>query len=178
MPLMGSFYVGNSGLQTSQNALNTTAHNITNADTKGYVRQQALIGDKEYNQISVDTSGISAKQTGLGVTYQEVRQVRTFFLIKRTERKTADLHFILQNMMQSAKWKIFSEKWTEQVLKSQLMTFGYPFRKCPRIRVHRLYRDFSCRELTHSLPMLRLFIRVYATTRIISMKRSKIQSTR
>ena len=33
MPLMGSLYIGNSGLQTSQNALNTTAHNMTNADT-------------------------------------------------------------------------------------------------------------------------------------------------
>ena len=40
MPLMGSLYIGNSGLQTSQNALNTTAHNMTNADTVGYVRQQ------------------------------------------------------------------------------------------------------------------------------------------
>ena len=40
MPLMGSLYVGTSGLQTSQNALNTTAHNMTNADTTGYVRQQ------------------------------------------------------------------------------------------------------------------------------------------
>ena len=36
MPLMGSIYVGTTGLQTSQNALNTTGHNITNADTAGY----------------------------------------------------------------------------------------------------------------------------------------------
>ena len=28
MPLMGSLYIGTSGLQTSQNALNTTAHNM------------------------------------------------------------------------------------------------------------------------------------------------------
>ena len=37
MSLFGSLYIGNSGLQTSQNALNTTAHNMTNADTRVYV---------------------------------------------------------------------------------------------------------------------------------------------
>ena len=93
MPLMGSFYVGNSGLQTSQNALNTTAHNITNADTKGYVRQQTLLGDKDYNTLSVNVSGISNKQTGLGVTYQEVRQVRDVFLDRTYREESGRLSF-------------------------------------------------------------------------------------
>ena len=93
MPLMGSFYVGNSGLQTSQNALNTTAHNITNADTKGYVRQQTLLGDKDYNTLSVNISGISNKQSGLGVTYQEVRQVRDVFLDKTYREENGRLSF-------------------------------------------------------------------------------------
>ena len=35
MPLMGAIYVGTSGLQTGQNALNTTAHNLSNMDTQG-----------------------------------------------------------------------------------------------------------------------------------------------
>ena len=90
---MGSFYVGNSGLQTSQNALNTTAHNITNADTKGYVRQQTLLGDKDYNTLSVNISGISNKQSGLGVTYQEVRQVRDVFLDKTYREENGRLSF-------------------------------------------------------------------------------------
>ena len=38
---MGSLYIGSSGLRTSQNALNTTANNLANVDTTGYVRQQA-----------------------------------------------------------------------------------------------------------------------------------------
>ena len=53
MPLMGSLYIGQSGLQTSQNALNTTAHNMSNADTVGYVRQQVLQGTRIYNTIKV-----------------------------------------------------------------------------------------------------------------------------
>ena len=61
MPLMGSLYVGTSGLQTSQNALNTTGHNITNADTVGYVRQQTMLGDRQYNTISIDATSIANK---------------------------------------------------------------------------------------------------------------------
>jgi len=32
---MGSLYIGVAGLQTSQNALNTTAHNLANIGTEG-----------------------------------------------------------------------------------------------------------------------------------------------
>lgn len=80
MPLMGSLYIGTSGLQTSQNALNTTAHNMSNVNTAGYVRQQVLLADSSYNTISVDMSTVSNKQTGLGVTYAATRQVRSYFL--------------------------------------------------------------------------------------------------
>lgn len=80
MPLMGSLYIGVSGLQTSQNALNTTAHNISNIDTAGYVRQQVSLSDRIYNTISVNKSSISNQQLGLGVTYSAVRQVRSYFL--------------------------------------------------------------------------------------------------
>lgn len=93
MPLMGSLYVGNSGLQTSQNALNTTAHNITNADTKGYVRQQTLLGDRDYNTLSIDASSIANKQTGLGVLYQQVRQVRDVFLDQTYREENGRLSF-------------------------------------------------------------------------------------
>ena len=47
MPLMGSLYIGASGLQTSQNALNTTAHNLSNVDTTGYTRQQVQQSELE-----------------------------------------------------------------------------------------------------------------------------------
>ena len=44
----GSLYVGASGLQNAQNAINTTANNLANVDTKGYVRQQVRYADKNY----------------------------------------------------------------------------------------------------------------------------------
>ena len=43
---MGSLYIGSSGLRTSQNALNTTANNLANVDTTGYVRQQVIQADR------------------------------------------------------------------------------------------------------------------------------------
>lgn len=86
MPLMGSFYVGTSGLQTSQNALNTTGHNLANIDTAYYSRQQVLQGNRVYNPAGY--SYVCAQQVGLGVSYTEVRQVRDYFL-DQTYRKEA-----------------------------------------------------------------------------------------
>lgn len=80
MPLMGSLYIGASALQASQNALNTTAHNMSNIDTTGYVRQVVSLSDNRYNTISVNASSISNQQLGLGVTYSAVTQVRNYFL--------------------------------------------------------------------------------------------------
>ncbi len=80
MSLFSDLYVGVSGLQTSQEALNVVAHNITNTDTEGYVRQQVSQGTREYNRISMSITGVAQKQTGLGVYIPEVRQVRDRFL--------------------------------------------------------------------------------------------------
>ncbi|RDU21904.1 flagellar hook-associated protein FlgK [Anaerosacchariphilus polymeriproducens] len=83
---MGSLYVGASGLRSNQNALNTTAHNLANVDTKGYTRQQVLMSDLDYNTLS--QAAISAKQVGLGVEISEVRQVRDAFLDKSHRLET------------------------------------------------------------------------------------------
>ncbi|MBQ7954137.1 MAG: flagellar hook-associated protein FlgK [Lachnospiraceae bacterium] len=88
MPLMGSLYIGASGLQTSQNVLNTVAHNMTNVDTTGYTRQQSLLGTKMYNTLSVSPKSVSNQQVGLGVTYSATRQVRDYFLDKTYRRES------------------------------------------------------------------------------------------
>ena len=88
MGLMGSLYVGTSGLQTSQNALNTTAHNMSNIDTTGYTRQQVQQGTRYYNTISKTASANAYQQIGLGVNYSNVKQIRDYFL-DRTYRREA-----------------------------------------------------------------------------------------
>lgn len=77
---MGSLYIGASGLQNSQNALNTTANNLANVDTKGYVRQQVLFSDRDY--VTFGQSGISKQQSGLGVHIGDVVHSRDLFLDK------------------------------------------------------------------------------------------------
>ena len=91
MPGFGSLYVGVSGLQTAQNALNTTAHNLANVETEGYVRQQILQGDKQYNKIGY--ASVSNMQVGLGVNLSDVRQVRDEFLDKEYRKETGRAGF-------------------------------------------------------------------------------------
>jgi len=88
MPLMGSLYIGASGLQTSQNALNTTAHNLSNMETAGYVRQQVQQGSRSYVKLSTDPKSISDRQYGLGVSYSRVKQIRDHFLDKTYRRES------------------------------------------------------------------------------------------
>lgn len=80
MGLMGSLYTGVSGLQVSQRGLNTTAHNLSNMETEGYVRQQTLQTDAFYNTIG--NNHISYLQVGRGAAAQAITQVRDNFLDK------------------------------------------------------------------------------------------------
>ena len=88
MPLMGSLYVGTSGLQISQNALNTTAHNLSNIDTVGYVRQQVQQSTKSYVTLSTNPKAVNNQQYGLGVEYARVKHIRDYFLDKAYRRES------------------------------------------------------------------------------------------
>lgn len=78
MSSFGGLYVGVSGLNVSQTALNITSHNLANVDTKGFVRQQAVITDFRY--VKLGMNHISTLQQGLGADFATVRQVRDLFL--------------------------------------------------------------------------------------------------
>lgn len=92
MSLFGSLYVGVSGLQTSNNALNTTAHNMSNLDTEGYTRQQVAQGTRTYVTISKNNV-TNWKQIGLGVNYSQTRQVRDYFLDLNYRRESGRCAF-------------------------------------------------------------------------------------
>ena len=78
----GSMYIGASGLQGAQNALNTTANNLANVGTEGYVRQQVRFIDKRYDMIKNPTKVTNAHQSGLGVSIGDVVHARDVFLDK------------------------------------------------------------------------------------------------
>ena len=57
MSLFGSLYIGDSGLRTSQHGLNTVAHNLSNLNTPGYVRQQVANSDTTYSNTGRSLAG-------------------------------------------------------------------------------------------------------------------------
>ena len=81
----GSLFVGSSGLRGAQNALNVVANNLSNIDTKGYVRQRVAFEDEPYNQFAM--ASVSYQKSGLGVQIGDVLHTRDQFLDRayRTE---------------------------------------------------------------------------------------------
>ena len=80
--LNASLYLGLSGLQAQQSALNVVGHNIANVNTPGYTRQRAIL-----------SSGLSAVEGdityGQGSTVTSVQGIRDRFLNLQISRETA-----------------------------------------------------------------------------------------
>ena len=104
MSLMGSLWTGVSGLQTSNNALNTTAPNMSNLDTTGYTRQQVAQGTRTY--VTIAKSRPNWKQYGLGVSYTLTRQERDYFLDLNYRRESGRSAFydVATNTMEEVEY--------------------------------------------------------------------------
>lgn len=72
--LFSTFNVARSGLSASQQAINVTSHNISNANTVGYTRQKAVY------KTSRPYTSINAGQVGTGVDVTAIERVRNNFL--------------------------------------------------------------------------------------------------
>ena len=66
----------------AQYALNTTANNLANVNTTGYVRQQVRFADKTYNKLKDPNKNVNMQQYGLGVSIGDVVHARDIFLDK------------------------------------------------------------------------------------------------
>ena len=162
MSLFGALYVGTSGLQSSQEALNVVAHNVTNTDTQGYVRQQVSYNTREYNSLTKDITGVSQKQTGLGVYIAEVRQVRDRFVDESYRNQygrqgfydiSSDAIEEIQEVMGELDGPIFYESmnsiWSaieelakdpdSEVCQSMLIQYAQSFVEA----AHNVYKDYS-----------------------------------
>lgn len=76
----GSLWIGASGLRTASNALNTTSNNLSNVNTKGYVREQVVFSDKNYRWVG--DASVSNQYAGLGVDIGDIVHARDVFLDK------------------------------------------------------------------------------------------------
>lgn len=82
-----SYEIARSGLTVNERGLYVTGHNISNVNTPGYVRQQAMIKNGPY-QTTYTAAGMS--QLGLGADIEQIRQIRHSFLdnVYRQENTT------------------------------------------------------------------------------------------
>ena len=87
----GSLYVGSSGLRAQQNAMNVVANNLSNIDTTGYVRQQVIFEDTDYNYFG--NAAVSDQYSGLGVSIGDVIHARDQFLDKSYRLETGRCAF-------------------------------------------------------------------------------------
>lgn len=78
MGLMQGLYTGVSGLTVAQRGLTATAHNLSNVETVGYIRQQAV---QETAQVfNKGYTAINTTQIGIGVDTAAIYQYRDTFL--------------------------------------------------------------------------------------------------
>ena len=131
---MGSLYIGSSGLRTSQNALNTTANNLANVDTTGYVRQQVIQADRHYNTFDKNAA-ISNQQSGLGVSIADVIHSRDIFLdiVQRLE----DSLFIPHATLQQMKFILIFRSWREKHSRIVSRLYILHLKSSPKIRLIR-----------------------------------------
>lgn len=133
MSLMGSLYIGASGLQTSQNALNTTAHNMSNVDTVGYTRQQVQLGTRTYKTISKSAASNAYLQTGHGVNYTQVKQVRDYFLDKAYRRESGRSAYYDTSAVAVEEIENLFQNWKEELLPVRFQICGLRYRRWQRI---------------------------------------------
>jgi flagellar hook-associated protein 1 FlgK len=77
-------------LLAQQAALDTTGHNISNANTEGYTRQTAVLGASDALQVTDGTRQSTIASIGTGVQIQAYNRIRDDFL---------DLQYRAQNMV-------------------------------------------------------------------------------
>ncbi|RDU35912.1 flagellar hook-associated protein FlgK [Neobacillus piezotolerans] len=75
--------VGKRAILSQQTALTVTGHNIANANTKGYTRQEAVLGATTPLSSPGIQNGTLPMQLGTGVEVSEFRRIREGFLDKQ-----------------------------------------------------------------------------------------------
>lgn len=97
--LLASFNAGVSGLHSAQTSLNTTSHNLANAQTTGYTRQQTVVTDSFY-QKDYGAYG-NLVPVGTGTVIAKTRQIRNTFLDEQYRVQLGRQSFYTENLMAS-----------------------------------------------------------------------------
>ncbi|HEY8392430.1 MAG TPA: flagellar hook-associated protein FlgK [Capillibacterium sp.] len=89
----GSIETSLRGLRAQQLALETTGHNISNANTPGYSRQVVEMRASAPYTVPTMNRNTIAGQIGTGVTVTQIRRMRDQFVDRRTQYENATLGY-------------------------------------------------------------------------------------
>lgn len=89
--LIESLNIAKSGMNVQQTALQTTAHNISNADTPGYSVQRANVVTNEPYAMPSVSSPSGAGQLGTGADVESVTRARDGYLDNQLRKENATL---------------------------------------------------------------------------------------
>ncbi|MEA2073547.1 MAG: flagellar hook-associated protein FlgK [Campylobacterota bacterium] len=84
--IFNSLHIGYSGLNAAQVGINTTGHNITNAETEGYTRQRVI-------QSAATPLFAGSGNVGNGVEIQDIKRVFDNFVFDRYTSISADKEY-------------------------------------------------------------------------------------
>lgn len=124
----GTLFIGVSGLQSSQNALNTVANNLANVDTTGYVRQSVLFTDRDYVNVNT-TTAIGYQQTGLGVYIGDVVHTRDVFLDRSYRTESSREAFYTASYMATYEVETLFQEMEGQAFQDSIEDFWTAFQE-------------------------------------------------
>jgi flagellar hook-associated protein 1 FlgK len=85
--IFNGLHIGYSGLSASQLAINTTSHNITNAETEGYTRQRVV------QQSTTPVGAIIPGAQGNGTQVKEITRIHDEFVFARYSSESENKEF-------------------------------------------------------------------------------------
>ncbi|MCE5220778.1 MAG: flagellar hook-associated protein FlgK [Clostridium sp.] len=94
--LFDTFTIAKRGLNVQQGAINTTSHNIANANTEGYSRQRAVAeATKPFGGMSrFDTCSVG--QVGTGAEITSIQRIRDYFIDYQVRNETGTSGYYTQ----------------------------------------------------------------------------------
>lgn len=84
--IFNALHIGYSGLNVAQNGINTTAHNISNAETEGYTRQRVVVAAATPLQMSPGN-------IGNGATVMDIKRVFDNFVFDKYTSISSDKEY-------------------------------------------------------------------------------------
>lgn len=122
MSSFGGLTIAISGLFAQQRSLDTTGHNISNVNTPGYSRQNAIHASSLPQAIGYNSAGVRM-QKGTGVDATMIRQYRDEFLDNKMRRANKELGYWESKQMGVEELEAIFNDYCEEGIQSAMSNF-------------------------------------------------------